>query len=355
MPPTSPAPQPHIARMARALARNAATDPQMRFMVGDIPLTDLDEVPAEFRTRGACALLGPARPGKLDGVVETNLARKGMFYAGIPRRRQSDEVVLRVLAGGDRLGTMSRIDTDGPSLTEVEFQVIMALCLAWRNLGNENAVVVPFTLSGLCRELGWDHNGGTDVRRVRQAISALRQAGFRGEVWDPVRRVKAEMEFSLIDAWQAISRSDRDSSMDDAAGVVHLSAWLVKQLRHGHVTYFPRYHLRRLRRPVAKILLPFLESERFDTPTRSWEVDRRLLNTVGIADSRIRQGRETLKKAAEDLLQVDEQIAREQGVPRRWLRVEVVPGETRLDNHLLVAERRLPDSGKSPVAPARVA
>lgn len=303
---------------------------------GDLRLSDLAnpaEIPAAWTQAGSKALLPPAAPGKRDGTVETNLVRKGIFVTGRASTGNSEQLMLRVIATRDRLGEIRRIDESGPVLTEVEFQVACVICTAWRALDQPFASTIPLTLGMVCRELGWP-NTGQRLHRVAQALSALQQATFGGEIWDVA---KAEMtfvhQFGLVQEWAQGKRNS--AGRVGEVGFVMVTSWLRRQLQGQHETYYSRELMRELRRPSAKMLLPYLESERFERKNevghrvKDWPVTDELFATVGIADSRVRQARRTLAKAGEEI------VARDGG--RRWLRIEVVPAGA---GWRLVAERR---------------
>jgi hypothetical protein len=339
-----PAPDgpPSSAELRRILARVPAQAPaesiEEALLRGQMRLSDVDDPTAlsgPWTRSGVLDLLPEPRPGRRDGTVETNLVRKGMFVAGRAGRRRSggEQMVLRVLATRDRLGEIRRID-EGPPLTEVEFQVMMVICTAWRSLGNQFAATVPITLSMICKELGLNYSGRS-FARVRQALSALTQATFAGEVWDVRTNEMTHIrEFGLIQEWEAGRPNERGRLGD--VGSVMLRDWLRRQLAGEHQTYYSRELMRGLRRPVAKLLLPYLESERFDAPpgvhgtrVKTWPVNEELFASVGITDRQARQARRTLALAAQEIVEV--------GEGRRWIRIEVEQGDRR--NWRLVAER----------------
>ena len=304
--------------------------------LGELRLVDLEdraEVPESWTRRGAAALLPAPETGRRDGAVETNLVRKGIFVAGRPSKGNSEQLMLRVLATRDRLGEIRRVDEDGPTLTEVEFQTACVICTAWRAMDTPLATTLPLTLGMICRELGWPTTGQR-LHRVASALSALKRATFAGEVWDVA---KGEMtfvhEFGLVQEWSA-GTPNRAGKLGEV-GFVAITNWLRRQLAGQHQTYYSRELMRALRRPSAKMLLPYLESERFDpagpagTRVKEWPVTEELFATIGIADSRPRQARRTLAKAGEEIVERDE--------GRRWLRIEVEP---RGNGWRLVAERR---------------
>lgn len=266
-------------------------------------------------------VLPEAQIGHRDGTVETNLTRKGMFIAGRTKSRpgSGEQMVLRVISDRDRLGKIARVDL-GPPLTEVEFQVLMAICTAWRGMESENVIKVPMTLGMICQELGWT-NGGKPMTRVKLALSALKQATFSGEVFDVTTGdVQMVHEFGLIQEWK--SGSPNAPGKFGAIGWVMLSDWLRRQLAGRHSTYYSRELVRRLRRPVAKLLLPYLESERFEQMTgngdlyKEWAADRALFASVGIANHKDRQARQTLALAGQEIVDRDE--------GRRWRSIEVI-------------------------------
>jgi hypothetical protein len=289
----------------------------------DVP--GADEL-GNWSREGSSSLLPPPVPGERDGSVETNLVRKGMFFPGRERQATSSEqMVLRFLATRDRLGEISRVDSAGPNLTEVEFQVMVAVCTVWRTMANPFAIRVPLSLAAISRELGWSI-GGKGHQRIMEALSALKQATFAGRIYDAqTQRLDYVHEFGLIQEWAVGSRSEPGRIGE--VGFVEITNWLRRQLAANHQTYFSRALMRRLRRPVAKMLLPWLESERFETRTpegtwvKDWPVDAKLFTAVGITDSRERRGRETLRRAGEEI------VSRDEGA--RWVRIEILPAGRR--------------------------
>jgi hypothetical protein len=321
---------------AKAVPVEEARSLEEALALGELRLVDLEDpaaVPRGWTRRGAAELLPDPTPGRRDGAVETNLVRKGIFAAGHPSKGSSEQLMLRVLATRDRLGEIRRVDEDGPSLTEVEFQTACVICTAWRALETPLATTLPLTLGMICRELGWPTTGQR-LHRVANALSALKRATFAGEIWDVA---KGEMtfvhEFGLVQEWSA-GTPNRPGQLGEV-GFVAITNWLRRQLAGQHQTYYSRELMRALRRPSAKMLLPYLESERFDpagpagTRVKDWPVTEELFATIGIADSRPRQARRTLARAGEEIVERDER--------RRWLRIEVEP---RGNGWRLVAERR---------------
>jgi hypothetical protein len=271
--------------------------------------------------------------GRRDGSVETNLARKGMFVAGRRARPGGDQLVLRVIASRDRLGEIRRVDEQGPALTEVEFVLSTSICTAWKALGDPYAVTIPITLTMFCRDLGWS-DSGRNLQRVARGLSALTQATFAGEVYDATTgELTMVHEFGLVQEWKA-GRPNRAGALGEV-GFVMVTDWLRRQLAADHQTYYSRELLRELRRPVAKLLLPWIEGERFEERTpqggriKRWPITRELFASVGIGDSKPRQARVTLQRAGEEIVERD--------ASGRWVRIAVE--QTRARAWQLVAER----------------
>lgn len=277
---------------------------------------------------GASARLSSDR-----ACIESNLARKGLWYPGA----SYGTGIVELFANHDRLGLVERIDP-GPPLGGVSFDVLVWACSRWRELGTPDARHIPFTLSGLADDLGWRKGGGaaTDLAR---AVDSLTQATFRARVFNArLREVRIDT-FGLLDRWERGAR-DRPGRCSHA-GMLVLGDWLHEQLRRGHVTYVSWRQLRALRGHTARRLLVFLEAERFaDTYRRT--IDQALLATLGITASRPHHQRATLHRAAEEI----------NAHPNRYRRVDVVAGERR-DVYLLVAERVRSDQGSPCDAPGQ--
>lgn len=259
--------------------------------------------------------------GRRDGMVETNLTRKGLFIAGRAGHgasRDSGQLVFKVLADHDKLGKIERVD-NGPVLTEVEFQVLMTICTAWRQMASPGTIKVPMSLGMLCSELGWG-KGGRLMVRVREALEALTQATFSGDVFDVATgKVMMVHRFGLIQEWK-VGSAHKTGQMGEV-GWVMLSDWLRRQLAGDHSTFYSRHLVRLLRRPVAKLLLPYLESERFERTNadghlyKEWVVNRALFASVGITNNKDREARRTLGLAGEEIVERDE--------GRRWRSIDI--------------------------------
>lgn len=291
-----------------------------------------------YSHRGLRELLPDPQPGARDGAVETNLVRKGLFVVGRP----SPEVaMMRLIAARDRLGEIYRVDTDGPLLTESHFQVMAYFCTLWRALSNPFATVLPLSLKAVCAEVGWALNG-KNTNKVQRILQDLTVATFAGEIYDAERKEKIFVrQFGLIQEWEIGSPRERGKLAD--VGSVMLTDWLRRQLREDNQTFYSRELLRQLkRRPVARRLLPFLESEQFKEPgengtlVKRWPVSRELLATLGITDRQDWQARNTLARAGESIITREREIVDDEA-SCRWMRISI---EQERGRWWLVAERR---------------
>jgi hypothetical protein len=294
--------------------------------VADTP----EPVPEEVPTTPAPV---PDRPTTLRlvqperAVLETNLARKGI-WAVAPPRAAGDEQLVLALDAHDRLGIVRRIDA-GPSLTTLDLEVAAWLCSRWREAGDPASRRVPLSLAGLLSDFGWKA-GGHNRARMSAALDALVVATFGLEVYDArTGEPRYLRRFSIIDEWAAGDphRTGRLGSHGHAL----VSDWLREQLLARHFTYIDWQELRALERPVAKRLLVFLEAERFEGAVKRWAFDDALFVTLGLGQGNPRRTRQMLTAAGADLVAV---------VPR-YRRVEI---ERRANGPgwVLTAERRQP-------------
>lgn len=240
-----------------------------------------------------------------DTAMETNLIRKAM-WSPVRALVEHESALFDAITGPvrfDRLGSLQRKDT-GPVLGQIEHDVAMVLINRLSLVGESPSVnTVPFTYSGLARDLGWRSTGGTALARLGSALDALVTARFSGDFYSPASgRVVPYRGFGIVD-------SVRDPDVFDGRrfpGTVRLSDEIVTNVcrrEAPNVTYFCHDEYRRLDAAVARRLYLLVEAEAYPS---SLAVDDRLFATLGITARRPDHRRRTLAVACRQISAVTE-------------------------------------------------
>jgi len=220
-----------------------------------------------------------------DTAMETNLIRKAM-WAPVRALVDHEQSLFDAVTGPmrfDRLGSIQRKDA-GPALGQIEHDVAMVLINRLSLVGESPSVnTIPFTYSGLARDLGWRSTGGTALARLHAALDALVVARFSGDFYSPVEgRTVPYRGFGIVE-------SVRDPDVFDGKrfpGTIRLSHEIVTNVcrrENPNVTYFCHDEYRRLDAAIARRLYLLVEAEAYPS---SLVVDDRLFATLGVTATR---------------------------------------------------------------------